>query len=134
MIAALSDDLNTPLALAGMHEILRDLNVALQAGRAEEATDRAAELLAAGALLGVLQQDPEGWLRGRSVSGNFVGQGVMSAKLSMGESEIEALIQRRSDAKRDKNFAEADRIRTQLAEEGIIVEDKPGGVTEWRRG
>jgi cysteinyl-tRNA synthetase len=116
-MAALSDDLNTPLALSGMHEILRDLNVALQAGQAENAADRAAELRAAGALLGILQQDAEAWLRG-----------------GLDEAAIADLIAQRNAARKGRNFAEADRIRNELATQGVVLEDKPGGVTEWRRG
>jgi cysteinyl-tRNA synthetase len=46
---------------------------------------------------------------------------------------VKARIEARADAKRSKNFAEADRIRTELLAEGIVLEDKPGGVTEWRK-
>ena len=44
-----------------------------------------------------------------------------------------AQIAARAQAKKNKNFAEADRIRNALLEQGIILEDKPGGLTEWRR-
>jgi cysteinyl-tRNA synthetase len=116
VMQALSDDLNTPLALAAMYEILRDLNVALTAGRADDAADRAGELLAAGALLGILGQEPETWLRG-----------------GLDESAITDLIAQRNAARKARNFAEADRIRTELAAQGVVLEDKPGGATEWRR-
>jgi cysteinyl-tRNA synthetase len=117
VMTALSDDLNTPLALAGMHEISRDLNVALQAGRVEDAADHAAELRAGGALLGILQQDPEAWLRG-----------------GLDETAIADFIAQRNAARKARNFGEADRIRDELAAQGVVLEDKPGGVTEWRRG
>jgi cysteinyl-tRNA synthetase len=116
VMAALSDDLNTPLAVAGMHEILRDLNLALQAGNITDAADRASELRAAGALLGLLQQEPDSWLRGGG-----------------DESGIADLISQRNAARKARNFAEADRIRAELAKQGVILEDKPGGATEWRR-
>jgi cysteinyl-tRNA synthetase len=117
VMAALSDDLNTPLALSGVHEILHDLNVALQAGRTEDAADRAAELRAAGTLLGILLQDPEAWLRG-----------------GLDETAVADLIAQRNAARKARNFAEADRIRNELTAQGVVLEDKPGGVTEWRRG
>jgi cysteinyl-tRNA synthetase len=116
VIEALSDDLNTPLALARLHEVLRELNVALQAGRAEAAAASAGELVAAGALLGILQQEPEAWLRGGDDN-----------------AWIDEAIGRRNAARKAKDFAAADRIRAELAEKGVVIEDKPGGKTEWRR-
>jgi cysteinyl-tRNA synthetase len=107
--AALEDDLNTPLALAHLHELANALN----RDRSREAK---AGLIAAGNLLGLLRQDPEAWLRGGA-----------------GDTRIEDLIRQRNDARKAKNFAEADRIRNALDAEGILLEDKPGGLTTWRR-
>src|SRR5438128_2419632 len=112
VLEALSDDLNTPLALARMHELLRDLNVNLQEGRVAEAAPHAAELLAAGALLGLLQQAPEAWLQGGDDN-----------------AWIEEAIARRHAARTSRDFAEADRIRAELADKGIVIEDKSGGKT-----
>jgi len=114
---ALMDDLNTPLALSGMHALLGDLN------KAEDAAEKArlkGALLDGGALLGLLQDDPEAWLR----------QGASADGLS--DAEIEAMIAARNEARKSKDFAEADRIRDDLAEQGVILEDKPEG-TIWRR-
>jgi len=112
--AALDDDLNTPLALAALHELLNELNKATtDADKARLAN----ELRASAAILGLLQQDPNGWLKGATDEA----------------AEIEALIVQRLDARKARNFAEADRIRTELAIRGIVLEDKPGGKTEWRR-
>ena len=111
--AALEDDLNTPLALAALHDVLGEFN---KAGESDKATLRSA-LLAGGQLLGLLQQDPEAWLR---------GDGDDTA-------EIERLIAERNAARKARNFAAADRIRTDLAIKGIILEDRPGGGTDWRR-
>ena len=111
---ALDDDLNTPLALAALHEDVAALNKAQT--RAEKSRLKGA-LLDAGALLGVLQQKPEAWLK---------GAGEDSA------SEIEAQIAARNAARQARNFAEADRIRNDLALKGILLEDGPGGTT-WRR-
>jgi len=111
--AALEDDLNTPLAIAGLYEILADLNKAsdpAEKGRLQR------ELIAGGAVLGLLQQDPEVWLK----------RGNDDA------AEVEKLIAARNAARKAKNFAEADRIRTDLALKGILLEDGPGGTT-WRR-
>ena len=113
-VAALDDDLNTPLALSVLHETMAALNKAADAG---EKARLKGQLLASGALLGLLQADPETWLKGES------GEAA----------EIEGLIARRLAARKAKDFAEADRIRTELAIRGILLEDKPGGKTEWRR-
>jgi cysteinyl-tRNA synthetase len=119
ILSALADDLNTPLALAGLHELVRDLNVSLRAGAPATSAELAGGLLAAGSVLGLLHQAPHTWLQG--------GEGAADA------SAIEDLIARRLAAKRARNFAEADRIRDELAGRGIVLEDKPGGKTEWRR-
>ena len=119
VIAALDDDINTPLALAALHATLGELN------KAETDTEKArlkGILLDGGAVLGLLQQDPEAWLRGRADSG-----------ASISDAEIESLIVRRAEARKGRNFAEADRIRAMLAENGVILEDKPDGTTVWRR-
>jgi cysteinyl-tRNA synthetase len=109
VMEALCDDINTPQALAAMHEL---------AGQAM-AGDRgaAAGLRAAGAVLGLLQQTPEAWFRG----------GMDDA------AEIEAAIAERLAARKAKNFARADAIRAELAAKGILLEDSPKGTT-WRRG
>jgi cysteinyl-tRNA synthetase len=111
--AALDDDLNTPLAIAALYEILAELN------KASDPTEKAClqdELIAGGAMMGLLQQDAEAWLKGGD----------------QGAAEIEAAIAARNAARKAKNFAEADRIRTELALKGILLEDGPGGTT-WRR-
>lgn len=114
VIAALSDDLNTPLAISALHESAGELN---RSGAGADA------LRAGGALLGLLQSDPEAWFKWQPAG---AGGGLSDA-------DIDALIQHRLDARKTKNFAEADRIRNELAEAGVILEDGPGGTT-WRRG
>ena len=113
---ALDDDLNTPLALAGLYELLGELNKSTSA--AERARLKGA-LLASGSVLGLLQHAPEAWLQGDA------------AGISAGE--IETLIARRAAARKAKNFAEADRARAELAMKGIVLEDRPDGTTLWRR-
>ncbi|MDR3438155.1 cysteine--tRNA ligase [Telmatospirillum sp.] len=118
VLAALEDDLNTPLAIAHLHELATQLNKAENDG--EKAKWKGA-LLAAGDVLGVLQQDVEAWFR-------WVPEG--SDGLS--DADIDALIDQRITARKEKNFAEADRIRKELAEQGVLLEDKAGS-TSWRR-
>ena len=114
--AALSDDLNTPLAIAALHALVTDIN------KSDDPAEQArlkGEILGAGALLGLLGQDPESWLqRG--------GADDLSAEA------IEALLADRIAARKAKDFKEADRIRDGLIAAGILLEDGPGGTT-WRR-
>jgi cysteinyl-tRNA synthetase len=119
--AAMDDDFNTPEALAVMQGVARNLNLAKAAGNPAAASNAAATLRALGAILGVLQQDPDAYLK-RS-AGNK----------SLSDQEVEALLASRRGARAVKDFAESDRIREVLSAAGILLEDKPGGQTEWRR-
>ena len=114
-LAALADDLNTPKALAELHQVANAANKATDAG---EKARLKGELLAAGGLLGLLQQDAAAWLKGE-------GAGDVDA------GEIESLIAARRDARARKDWAESDRIRDELAARGILLEDKAGETT-WR--
>ena len=114
LVAALEDDLNTPLALSALHDIAGALN---RAGEAAEQIRLKGALLAGGRLLGLLQQDPEAWFQGGA---------------SDEAAEIEALIEDRNRARKAKDFAEADRIRNDLKARGIVLEDGPQGTT-WKR-
>src|SRR5580692_8919145 len=118
---AMDDDFNTPEALAVMQGVARNLNLAKAAGNESAVSNGAATLRALGAMLGVLQQDPDNYLK-RS-AGNK----------SLSDGEVEALLVSRREARAVKDFAESDRIRDVLSAAGILLEDKPGGRTEWRR-
>jgi cysteinyl-tRNA synthetase len=119
--AAMDDDFNTPEALAVMQGVSRNLNLAKAGGNLPAASNGAATLRALGAILGVLQQDPDTYLK----------RGAGNKSLSDGE--VEALLAARREARGAKDFAESDRIRGVLSAAGILLEDKPGGRTEWRR-
>jgi cysteinyl-tRNA synthetase len=119
--SAMDDDFNTPEALAVMQGVARELNNAKSSGDAAGAAAASSTLRAMGATLGVLQQDPEEYLK----------RGIGSDKLT--DAQIHSLLKARRSARAAKNFAESDRIRDQLTHAGILLEDKPGGITEWRR-
>jgi cysteinyl-tRNA synthetase len=119
--AAMDDDFNTPEALAAMQGVARELNQAKAAGNSVKMAGAAATLRAMSAMLGVLQQDPDTYLK-RSTGAK-----------TMSDADIEALLAARQAARAAKNFAESDRIRDQLAAAGILLEDKAGGATQWRR-
>jgi cysteinyl-tRNA synthetase len=119
--AAMDDDFNTPDAFAVLQGIARTLNQAKAAGDVQGASKAAATLRSLGGTLGVLQQDPDTYLK-RSA-------GIQG----MSDEEVEAQLAARRAARVAKNFAESDRIRDRLSNAGILLEDKPGGRTEWRR-
>jgi cysteinyl-tRNA synthetase len=117
----MDDDFNTPEALAALQGVARELNQAKACGDTQKAAGAASTLRAMGAVLGVLQADPDNYLK------RSVGQQGMS------DADIDALLAARHAARGARNFAESDRIREQLTAAGILLEDKPGGVTHWRR-
>ena len=116
LIAALEDDLNTPKAMAEFFGLARELN---KADDEQRRRVLAAQMYASGELMGLLQSDPEQWFAGEDGAG-------LSAE------QIEALIDERTAARADRNFARADQIRDELSEAGVQIEDGPGG-TSWRR-
>jgi len=116
LIAALEDDLNTPKAMAEFFAIARALN---KTNKPQEMEALAAKMYAAGDLLGLLGSDPEAWFAG-------VAEGDMPS------AEIEALIEKRNEARAARDFQAADAIRDQLAAAGVAIEDGPSG-TSWRR-
>ena len=114
--AALHDDFNTPLAFAELMALVAELN------RTTDSTvgaGLARQIRAAGKLLGLVEQDATSWFQ--------------EGADDLDEAEIEALIEQRATARKAKDFAASDRIRDQLLERGIVLEDGAQG-TIWRRG
>ena len=114
----MDDDFNTPEALAVMFELAREVNRAKQE-QPDEAARLGGELKQLGAILGLLQQAPQIFLKGTQQQG-----------MPLSESEIEAKIDQRIEAKANKDFAQADAIRDELAALGIILKDSREG-TSW---
>ncbi|MGH1352161.1 MAG: cysteine--tRNA ligase [Methyloligellaceae bacterium] len=108
VLAALEDDLNTPAAITALHE-LRD--------KAVNDKEAALSLKASANLLGLLHHTNTQWKNWRPSS------------VDINETQIEAMIVARNDAKKAKDFAEADRIRTELTDMGIALKDGPEGTT-----
>jgi cysteinyl-tRNA synthetase len=110
-LAALGDDLNVPLSLSHLHELTAAIY------RASDDAERGplqGALTAAGQLLGLLAQSPK----------EFLGSG-------MADADIDARVAARTQARKERRFADADKIRDELAAEGVVLEDIPGGGTIW---
>jgi cysteinyl-tRNA synthetase len=110
--AAMEDDFDTPAALAVLFELRDEV-------RKNGSLELSGLLKALGGTIGLLQEDPVNYVGGNSASGDDAG--------------VADLVAARNAAKKAKDFSRADAIRKQLEAMGIVLEDKPGGITEWRR-
>jgi cysteinyl-tRNA synthetase len=147
---AMDDDFNTHAALLVLFDLAKELNISkskesmkslsetfpdLKFEEKPEEPEKGSGLLAStlkqlGGLLGLLQADPDAWLKG-----NVADKSAAQAEAGgLSEAAINQQIKARLEAKKAKNWALADQIRDQLKEQGIILEDAPNGTTSWRRG
>jgi cysteinyl-tRNA synthetase len=122
-LESMDDDFNTPEALAVLQNLATEVNSARAAGEAQRAAALGAELTDLAQVLGLLGVAPAQWFR--------LAKPAAGGQLS--DAQVEARIAARSAARRAKHWAESDGIRDELAAAGVILEDKPGGQTTWRR-
>ncbi|MCX5723726.1 MAG: cysteine--tRNA ligase [Nitrospirae bacterium] len=134
---AMDDDLNTSVAIAELQRLKSDVNKLLSLGLSTEARKIArSEFRSLGASLGLLQLDAWQFVDKPRSGGVAVGltdsegRGMVS---ELSDEQIEQQIAERLDAKKKKNFAQADEIRKSLASRGIVIEDKPDGTSRWKR-
>jgi cysteinyl-tRNA synthetase len=113
----MDDDFNTPEAIAVLQNMTREVNSAKASGELNKAAALGAELRTLGAVLGLVRVNPAQWAR---------------LGVTLSDADIDERIAARLAARKAKNWAESDRIRDELANAGVILEDKPGG-TSWRR-
>lgn len=117
---AMNDDFNTPVAISVLFDLVRELNKSKETDQ-EKTRLLAGTLIQLGGLLGMLQDDPESFLKSGAIDNEEQ------------DAVIEQQIQARLEAKKAKNWALADKVRDDLKEQGIILEDAPNGTTSWRR-
>jgi cysteinyl-tRNA synthetase len=110
---AMNDDFNTAVAVSVLFDLANEINRTQNAALARQ-------LRHLGGVLGLLQREPQAFLQSAPRAG-------------LADNEVARQIEARSVAKKGKDFAAADRIRAELLAAGVILEDKPGGLTEWRR-
>ena len=118
---AMNDDFNTPDAVSVLFDLAREVNRQRKTD-ASTAAELASGLKRLGNIIGLLESDPEDYLRGSAAP-----EGALA------DAEIDALVSARDQARADKNWAEADRLRDEVANANIILEDSASGTT-WRRG
>jgi len=134
---AMDDDFNTPVALSVLFDLARELNTAKKENKLEKVGELASSLKYLSGLLGILQDDPDAWLKQKLEPSLFVNNNTFFSPTVtvsyISEDLIEQQIQARLDAKKAKDWTLADKIRNDLKEQGVILEDSPDGTTSWRR-
>ena len=123
--AAMEDDFDTPAAFAALFELRDEI-------RKTGSSALAGVMKALGGMIGLLQEDPVKFVRGGTeLAGSFAADATLREILS--NDEINQLVAERNIAKSARDFSRADAIRKQIDAMGIVLEDKTGGITEWRR-
>ncbi|MBU6420799.1 MAG: cysteine--tRNA ligase [Gammaproteobacteria bacterium] len=131
--AAMNDDFNTPVAISVLFDLAREINRRREAG--ESVGELAGLLVEMSEVLGLLQTDPNAYLQGEplAISDSLaISAQITSGELGIAKEYIESQIKQRNAARKARNWKEADRIRDELAANGILIEDGASG-TSWRR-
>ncbi|TAN47488.1 MAG: cysteine--tRNA ligase [Methylococcaceae bacterium] len=126
---AMDDDFNTPAAVAVLFELAHETNRNKQAGDHAAAATLAATLKALGGVLGLLQDDPDAWLK---IEAHAPATDGAMASDALTAAAIDELVMQRLQARKNKEWATSDRIRDALKAQGVVLEDGPEGTT-WRR-
>jgi cysteinyl-tRNA synthetase len=135
----MDDDFNTSEALAVLQGLVREINTARDAGDQARAAALGAELRSLGSVLGLLAVPAEEWFRlvrgspGAAPETGSSGGSTSGGPAPIGDAEVEERIAARAAARKLRDWAQSDRIRDELAARGVILEDRPGGNTIWRR-
>jgi cysteinyl-tRNA synthetase len=127
---AMDDDFNTPEALAVLQGIAGELNIAKDKGERQQTARLAAELMELGQVLGLFSLSAAQWFK---LPAQALESSAIGGSQGLSDAAIEERIAARAAARSAKNFAESDRLRDELAAAGVLLEDKPGGATAWRR-
>ncbi len=138
---AMDDDFNTPAAIAQLQLLRGELNRLLETGLSKQARDSAHEnFRSLGQVLGLLQLSFREWEFGIEVRPGTAELvtvrekvDVRISKQSLTDEDIEEMLAKRNEARRQKDFAKADEIRAELAAFGITIEDRPDGTSRWKR-
>ncbi len=127
---AMSDDFNTPAAIAEFQRLRNELNKLLEAGLSKPACDKArATFRSLGLVLGLFQLPSKDWQYNVTLS----KQVAAGEEVGLPDSEVQKKVDERNEARKKRDFARADAIRTELAAKGIIIEDRPDGTSRWKR-
>jgi len=120
--AAMDDDFNSALAVGEMQQLRAVVNAVLGRGISRSSAQAVLKLFRKyGAVLGLFSLSTDQWT------------GSKEAASGLSQTEVERLIEERNEARRKKDWSRGDAIRQQLADAGVILEDRPDGTTRWRR-
>jgi cysteinyl-tRNA synthetase len=139
-VEAMDDDLNTPAALAQLQRLRAEANRLLSAGLSQATCARVREMFRClGEVLDLFQLPWKEWKFGvvhfasASLEATATFSGDLTTKRVITDEAIERQLAERNEARKRKDFARADAIRSELAEQGITIEDRPDGTSRWKR-